>query len=135
MIKTNYFKYFKNLNEKNRENLVDWLFKHLYDTSSLSSKVMYLTINIVDRYLEKYALMYEKQEPLHKKDFHRIGLAAYFIAGKFEAIYPPSVRKYVEYTKNAFRESEIIETEGKILEMLEFELNAPTVVKFLERYM
>lgn len=96
---------------------------------------MFLTINIIDRYLEKYALKYEKLQPLHKKDFQLIGLAAYFIAGKYEAIYPPSISNYAEYSKNAFKPYEIIEQEGKILELLEFELNVPTTSKFMDRYM
>ena len=113
------------INEKMRAILVDWLvdvhlkFKLLPDT-------LFLTVNIIDRYLE--AVQVSRQE------LQLIGVTAMFIAAKYEEIYSPETKDYAFITDNAYTVAQILETEGKILTTLKFELTYSSQYRFLIRY-
>lgn len=57
-----------------------------------------------------------------------------FIASKYEEIYPPQIKEFVEVTDNSYSKSEILEMEGSILSALEFNITSPSPYRFLERY-
>jgi len=42
--------------------------------------------------------------------------------GKFEEIYPPSLKKYVKICDNAYKKEEILGMESEILGLLNFEI-------------
>src|SRR5690606_17026459 len=78
--KTGYMSKQNDINEKMRAILIDWLvdvhlkFKLLPDT-------LFLTVNIIDRYLETTQVSRQK--------FQLIGVTAMLIASKYEEIYSP----------------------------------------------
>lgn len=112
------------INEKMRAILIDWLvevhlkFKLLPDT-------LFQTVNIIDRFLEKVQVCRQKLQ--------LVGVAAMFIACKYEEIYAPEVRDFVYVTDQAYTKEEIFAMEGKILSVLEFNITFPTSFRFLER--
>lgn len=56
------------------------------------------------------------------------------IASKYEEIYAPEVRDFVYITDKAFPREEILRMEQKMLQTLNFDVTAPSIYRFLERY-
>ena len=76
----------EDINEKMRAILVDWLVEvHL--KFKLMPETLYLTVNLIDRYLEK--------EKIKRSQLQLVGVTAMFIASKYEEIYAPEDRKSV----------------------------------------
>ena len=83
----------KDINEKMRAILIDWLIDvHL--KFKLVNETMFLTVNLIDRYLEKSQVSRQKLQ--------LVGVTAMFIATKYEEIYPPDLRDFVYVTDKAY---------------------------------
>ena len=54
-----------------------------------------------------------------------------FVASKFEEIYSPELKDFVSVCDNAYSKDEILEMEGKILKILDFNLIFETPYTFL----
>ena len=84
------------INERMRSILVDWLVEvHL--KFKLVPETLYLTINLIDRYLER--------KEVSRPKLQLVGVTCLLIASKYEEIYPPELRDLVyicdrAYTKN-----------------------------------
>lgn len=113
------------INEKMRAILIDWLVDvHL--KFKLLPETLFLTVNIIDRYLERVPVMRQKLQ--------LVGVTAMLIACKYEEIYPPEVKDFVYVTDKAYSREEVLETEGHIISTLNFNLTTPSSFRFLERY-
>jgi len=113
------------VNEKMRAILVDWLLDvHL--KFRLLPETLYLTINIIDRFLGIKCISREKLQ--------LVGVTAMFIASKYEEIYPPECNDFVYISANAYNRDEVLQMEQCILNTLSFHLTAPTSLYFLRRY-
>jgi G2/mitotic-specific cyclin-B, other len=114
------------LNTKMRAVLIDWLVDvHL--KFKMVPETLYLTVNIIDRYLEKHEV--------RKSKLQLVGVAAILLASKYEEIYPPEIQELVFITDNAYNAKEIIETEAVIMKALDYNLTVPTIHTFLCRYL
>ncbi len=90
------------INEKMRAILIDWLVEvHL--KFKLVPETLYLTVNLIDRYLEKVDVMREKLQ--------LVGVTAMLIASKYEEIYAPEVQDFVYITDKAYSKQEILDCE------------------------
>jgi len=70
------------VNEKMRAILIDWLVEvHL--KFKLVPETLYLTVSLIDKYLEKVVVNREKLQ--------LVGVTAMLIASKYEEIYAPEV--------------------------------------------
>ena len=115
----------KDINEKMRAILVDWLVDvHL--KFKLLPETLFLTINIIDRYLEKNAIARQKLQ--------LVGVASMLIACKYEEIYAPEIKDFVYVTDKAYTKEDILFMEGTILCGLDFNLTFTSSFRFLERY-
>ena len=113
------------INEKMRAILIDWLIDvHL--KFKLVPETLYLTVNLIDRYLSQNAIPRQKLQ--------LVGVAAMLIATKYEEIYPPEVKDFEYVTDRAYNRQEILDMEGKIISCLNFNLTTPSSYRFLERY-
>ena len=56
------------------------------------------------------------------------------IAAKYEEIYPPYIKQFIEITDNAYTKEQILECEMEILKTIDFDMTFPTSLRFLERY-
>ena len=74
------------ITEKMRAILIDWLID-VHTKFKLEANTLYITINIVDRFLSKVRIS--------RKQLQLIGVASMLIACKFEEIYAPEVRDFV----------------------------------------
>ncbi|WOH06341.1 hypothetical protein DCAR_0625767 [Daucus carota subsp. sativus] len=92
------------INEKMRAILVDWLIE-VHNKFELMPETLYLTINIVDRYLATKSVA--------RKELQLVGISSMLLASKYEEIWAP---------------------EKKILSRLEWNLTVPTPYVFLVRF-
>jgi hypothetical protein len=86
------------INEKMRSILTDWLVEvHL--KFKLVPETLYLTINLIDRFLEKYEVPRPKLQ--------LVGVTSLLIASKYEEIYPPEIRDLVYICDRAYTKHEV----------------------------
>lgn len=119
-----YMKNQPDINEKMRAILIDWLVEvHL--KFKLYPETLYLTVNLIDRYLEK--------EVVNRQHLQLVGVTSMLIASKYEEIYAPEVRDFVYITDRAYTKEEILKKEWEMLTKMEFNITAPSSYRFLER--
>jgi Cyclin, N-terminal domain len=88
------------INERMRSILVDWLVEvHL--KFKLVPETLYLTINLIDRYLERTEVSRPKLQ--------LVGVTSLLIASKYEEIYPPELRDLVYICDRAYSRQEVSE--------------------------
>jgi hypothetical protein len=86
------------INERMRSILVDWLVEvHL--KFKLVPETLYLTVNVIDRYLAKTEVSRPKLQ--------LVGVTALLIASKYEEIYPPELRDLVYICDRAYSKNEV----------------------------
>jgi cyclin B len=105
--------------------LIDWLIEvHL--KFKLLPETLFLTINLIDRYLEKNIIPRTKLQ--------LVGVTSMLISSKYEEIYAPEVRDFVYITDKAYTKEEILAMEQAILATLDFNVTSPSSYRFLERF-
>jgi cyclin B len=105
--------------------LVDWLIE-VHFKFKLLPETLFLTINLIDRYLDK--------APVHRTKLQLVGAASMLIASKYEEIYAPEVKDFVFITDKAYTKEEILKMEYSILSLLNFNVCTPSAYRFLERF-
>lgn len=105
---------------------MDWLVG-LHNKWRLVPEVLYLAINIMDRYLAKVEV--------DRDTLQLVAVTSLWIAGKYEEIYPPEVKDCVYSTDRAYTKQNIIDMEADILDVLRFSLAVPTGYPFLMRFL
>jgi cyclin B len=124
-VKSGYLKFQHDINDKMRAILIDWLID-VHCKFKLVPETLFLTIDILDRYLEKVAIT--------KNRLQLVGVTSLFIASKFEDTLAPEVNDLVYITDKSYDRDEIINMEVSILKTLEFNISTPSIYLFLERY-
>jgi cyclin B len=114
------------INSKMRAILVDWLLEVQYKFK-LQDAALWLCINILDRFLEHV--------PTARSDLQLVGIASLLIACKFEEIYPPKIRHWVNITDYAYTKDQVLKMEAKILLQLDYQICVPTGYHFMIRYL
>jgi hypothetical protein len=141
------------INERMRSILVDWLVEvHL--KFKLVPETLYLTVNIIDRFLERQVVSRPKLQ--------LVGVTSLLIAAKYEEIYPPELRDLVYICDRAYARTEvwfsicpansfglfflfsnipslyyskIIAMEETILRTLNYQITIPSAHAFLVRFL
>ena len=113
------------INVKMRAILIDWLIQ-VHFTFNLKPETIYITVNIIDRYLEKNQVQTTKLQ--------LVGITAMLIACKYEERYPPEIKNFIRTTNYEYTNKEILEMEIEILKTINFNITYPTIYKFLEIY-
>lgn len=111
------------INEKMRAILVDWLVE-VHQRFNLTPETLFLTINIIDRYISKKEIL--------RTQLQLVGVAALFIACKYEEILCPDIRDFVYITDKSYSKTEILKMEREILIVLNFDVTVPTSFRMLE---
>jgi len=109
-----------------RNFLVDWLIE-VHQQFSLIQETLYLTVAVLDRFLQ------EEGASISTKQLQLVGVTAMLIAAKYEEMYPPEVDDFVYITDKAYKQSEILQMEIRILKTLDFDLGRPLPINFLRR--
>lgn len=113
------------INEKMRAILVDWLID-VHSKFDLSLETLYLTINIIDRFLAI--------KTVPRRELQLVGVSAMLMASKYEEIWPPEVNDFVCLADRAYTHEQILVMEKIILGKLEWTLTVPTPFVFLVRF-
>ncbi|CAD8172648.1 unnamed protein product [Paramecium pentaurelia] len=113
------------INIKMRAILIDWLID-VHAKFKLQDETLYITISLIDRYLSLAQVT--------RMRLQLVGVAALFIACKYEEIYPPALKDFVYITDNAYVKSDVLEMEGLMLQALNFNICNPTAYQFLQKY-
>ncbi|XP_027332322.1 G2/mitotic-specific cyclin S13-7 [Abrus precatorius] len=113
------------INAKMRSILVDWLIE-VHRKFELMPETLYLTLNIVDRFLSMKAVP--------RRELQLVGISSMLIASKYEEIWAPEVNDFVCISDNAYNREQVLMMEKTILRQLEWYLTVPTPYVFLVRY-
>ncbi|KAL5567189.1 hypothetical protein UlMin_030353 [Ulmus minor] len=113
------------INSKMRAILIDWLID-VHRKFELMPETLYLTVNIVDRYLS--------MRNISRKLLQLVGMSSMIIACKYEEVYAPHVNDLVCLSDNAYSGTQVRVMEKEILGMLGWYLTVPTPYVFLVRY-
>ncbi|KAL0460881.1 UNVERIFIED_CONTAM: G2/mitotic-specific cyclin S13-6 [Sesamum latifolium] len=113
------------INSKMRAILVDWLIE-VHKKFELVPESLYLTINIVDRYLSV--------KTVPRRELQLVGISSMLIACKYEEIWAPEVSDFIAISDNAYVREQVLLMEKAILGKLEWYLTVPTPYVFLVRY-
>ncbi len=124
-VNPNYMSQQPDINEKMREILVDWLVD-VHIRFKLLPETLFLTVSLIDRYLEK--------EHIKRDKLQLLGVTAMLIAAKYEEIYPPEVKDFAYITDNAYSRNDILAQEENVLKTLDFNLTSPSSFRFLQRF-
>ena len=79
-----------------------------------------------------YLSDYSSLRDISKDDYQLVGITCLWIASKYEEIYPPRTKNYIEVTADTYTLSQLKRMEGDIVEALEFNLNRTTSLQLLE---
>lgn len=107
-----------------RSLLIDWIVR-VHGHCELLPETLFLTINLIDRFL---AL-----KPVSEEKLQLVGVAALFVACKYEEITFPTVQEIAYLADNAYSVDEIIQAERFLVNLFDFELGAPGPMSFLRR--
>ena len=149
-VRPEFMKSQSHINERMRAILVDWLVEvHL--KFKLVPETLYLTINLIDRYLER--------KEVSRPKLQLVGVTCLLLASKYEEIYPPELRDLVYICDRAYTKTDvsslclniaekfycllifylfalqIIDMEEQILKTLEYNITVPSAHSFLVRYL
>ncbi|KAF9478039.1 cyclin [Pholiota conissans] len=104
--------------------LVDFLVE-IHFTFRLRPETLYLTLNIVDRYVSRRVV--------YVKHYQLVGCAALWIAAKFEDAKErvPTVQDLVQICRDTYEESAFIQMEGHVLTTIDWALGHPTAEAWL----
>lgn len=114
------------INEKMRGILVDWLIE-VHDKFELMNETLYLTVNIIDRFLAKQAVI--------RKKLQLVGLVAMLLACKYEEVSVPIVDDLILISDKAYTRKEVLEMERLMLNKLQFNMSVPTPYVFMKRFL
>ena len=103
--------------------LIDWIIS-LQNRFFFRSETLFLTINLIDRYLSKKQILRTK--------FQLLGVTSLFIAYKYQEIYMKNINEFVDLTARAFDKSEILEMEKILIDLVEFNLDLPLSNDFFD---
>ena len=111
---------------KMRNLLVDWLIE-VHQQFSLLQETLYLTVGILDRYLQI------KAKDISTKQLQLVGITAMFVASKYEEMYPPEIGDFVYISDHTYTATQIRQMEIDVMASLDFELGRPLPLNFLRR--
>ncbi|KAK4360488.1 hypothetical protein RND71_019440 [Anisodus tanguticus] len=106
--------------------LIDWLIE-VHHKFELKEETLFLTVNLLDRFLEKQAVA--------KTKLQLVGLVAMLLASKYEEISVPVVNDLVLISASAYTRKDVLEMEKLMLNTLQFNMSVPTAYVFMRRFL
>ncbi|RLN88013.1 hypothetical protein BBJ28_00003866 [Nothophytophthora sp. Chile5] len=115
------------INSKMRAILVDWLVD-VHCKYGLQAQTLHIAVHLIDRHLERNLTVRRQRLQL-------VGVAALFIASKYEEIYPPEAEDFVKITDNAYTREEVFKMESELLASVGYRVTFPTGFQFMTRFL
>jgi hypothetical protein len=122
-INPNYIKEQKDITEKMREILIDWII-NVHLKFKLLKETLFLSIILIDRYLQNVQIS--------RKNLQLVGVASLLISCKYEEIYLPSIKSFIYITDNAYEKEELLDMERNILSNLGYDISYPSLLRYME---
>lgn len=117
----------QNINWNMRAILVDWMLEVSMEFT-LKRETFHYGLNYVDRFLSLYP-------SVQKQELQLIGVAALFIAAKYEEIYSFKVNDFAKSCDGAYTPEQITHTEMAMLKTLKWMLVPPTLNTWAQWYL
>ncbi|XP_057966323.1 G2/mitotic-specific cyclin-2-like [Malania oleifera] len=125
-ISLNYMAHQFDINYQMRAILIDWLIE-VHCKFQLMEETLFLTINLIDRFLECQAVV--------RKKLQLVGVTAMLLACKYEEVSALVVEDMVLITDEAYTKKEVLDMEKLMLRKLQFNMSVPTPYVFLTRFL
>ena len=113
----------KDINEKMRAILIDWLIDIHYNFN-LKKETLFQTIWLIDTYIS--------YEQIPRSKFQLLGIACLLISCKYNEVYYPRIIEFINITAKAYEIKELLKMEQDILKRLDFNILAPTAIQFYD---
>lgn len=120
----NYMDFQNDIDTEKRSILINWLVE-VADEYELESETLFICTNTIDRFLSKMSIP--------TSNFQLLGVAAMFMATKYEEVYPPNLYQFVEVTDETYSKKQITQMEQEILKTLNFRITHPTISFYLDQ--
>ena len=101
-----------------RRILVEWMI-NFSEKFRLAQETLFEAICFLDTVLSN-KMNFKPQE------LQLIGVTCLWIASKYEEVYPPPVKHFVEMTDGAYTKKDLLRMEELIIKLLDFNLTRPT---------
>jgi cyclin B len=124
--RSNYMHHQPHINDKMRSILIDWLIEIRQQFRGLKNESLFLTVNLIDRFLEKQVVSTE--------NLQLVGVTAMLISCKYEEIWPPLIKDYIFMCDYAYKREQIVEMEMQMLTTLDFNIDFISSHTILERF-
>ena len=110
--------------------MVDWMFE-VIRAFSMSSQTFYLSVQYLDRFLE------QTEKEVAQNDIHLLGIAAMFVASKFEDVIPLFMKTMIiRVSHGRLTERQILSAERELCTTLKWKLSScPTSLEYLNVYL
>ncbi|GAU29830.1 hypothetical protein TSUD_223760 [Trifolium subterraneum] len=125
-VSPNYMAQQFDINERMRAILIDWLIE-VHDKFDLMHETLFLTVNLIDRFLEKQSVV--------RKKLQLVGLVAMLLACKYEEVSVPVVSDLIVISDRAYTRKEVLEMEKVMVNTLKFNISVPTAYVFMKRFL
>uniref|UniRef100_A0A1J3CQT7 Cyclin-B2-3 n=1 Tax=Noccaea caerulescens TaxID=107243 RepID=A0A1J3CQT7_NOCCA len=122
----NYMDNQKDLNERMRGILIDWLIEVHYKFE-LMEETLYLTISVIDRFLAVHQIV--------RKKLQLVGVTALLLACKYEEVSVPVVDDLILISDKAYTRREVLDMEKLMANTLQFNFSLPTPYVFMKRFL
>ncbi|XP_051900686.1 G2/mitotic-specific cyclin-B3-like isoform X2 [Pristis pectinata] len=96
------------------------------ESCELRLETLYLAVKMVDRFLSK--------QLCGRDTLQLVGATCLLIAAKFEEFCPLYVDDFLYICDGSYRREEMLKMERQILQVLDFDINAPTAYHFLRHF-
>lgn len=111
------------VNEQMRAILINWIVD-VHEKFRLRTETLFLTVHLIDSFLSR--------EVIHRSELQLLGISSLFMACKYEEVMVPELRKFVEVCDGAYKNSELLEMESRVLLALQFNLSATSAMTQVE---
>lgn len=115
----------KEINDRMRQVLVDWLVE-IQESFQLAHETLYLAVTMTDLYMAR--------REVSRDEMQLVGATAVLLASKFYERWPPYTDDLVFVCDEAYSREQFLETEMKLIQALDFDINLPVSYLFLRRY-
>jgi hypothetical protein len=107
-----------------RKILIKWILQ-VADKFKVNMETVHICVQIVD-----YSLVFSEKF-ITKSNFQLLGIAALFVASKYNEIYTLEAKKFVYVCDGLYTLEDLFRMESEILTLTRFNLQFPTVENFM----
>ena len=112
-----------------RSRMVDWMVE-VITNFRCDDQTFFVAVSIMDRYFQRV------EQNLEVSALHVSGVAAMFLASKYEDIYPLKMRDvYEKIGHKRLTQQKIKSMELELLKVIDYKVQAPTILEFLKTYL